>query len=95
MVVWHVEEGGHATADASTTSAGQVLFFGLARLTEVHLWVDDARDEVQAFSVKVDFLAAFGFKPATHGHLGDHASLDAEVCQSGSVWKDRHGSSDE
>ena len=95
VVVWHVEEGGHATADASTTSACQVLLFGLARFTKVHLWVDDARDEVQAFSVEVNFFAAFGFKPAANGHLGDDASLDAEVRKSGAVWEDRHGSSDE
>ena len=62
---------------------------------EMDLRVNHAGDEVQAFSVKVDFFAPIGFKPTANGHLGDHASLDADVCQSGAVRKDGHGSGDE
>ena len=61
----------------------------------MHLWIDHTRHEVQPFTVQMDLISALGLKPATNGDLGDDPCLDTEVCQSCSVWKDRHGSSDE
>ena len=84
--VGHFEHRGDAAEHGAARARIQVLLVGQARLAEMHMAVDDARQEVQAAAV--DHLAGGGARKIAD--RGKAAAADAEIAQAFAVLVD-HG----
>ena len=84
--VRHFEDGGDAAEDSRARTRLQILLMRRARLAEMHLRIDHARQDVQTLGV--DDLAGRG--PRQIADLGDPAAADADIARADSILIDQN-----